>query len=408
MSAQCPSCGLHALVLVHLAKQPDGTWTQTDQTGVLSRMLARLRSKPTDDRPSTVRDTDRDEVQIDVCPVCMGAWFDHGELDILACELEDVQQVLAPQTLPCRRPCPHGHGAMVEQRLPGVISTPVDRCLRCNGIWLDGHERRKLARATTSEGQGTKTSRWLKRGAIWAAQVLTHLPVEVDNPARGTPWGVFALLAILFVVFELQVFGVIDTYDNGLISGRLVRDASNPAELATVASTMFLHGTWIHLLGNAYFLYTFGDNVEHLFGHARFIAFYIGAGLVGALAHILFSQATALPVVGASGCIAGVLGAYVWAFPRRRLFQVILWIQVKVPMWIYLFVWVAFHVAMGLFAVGADAEGTAWFAHLGGFLLGLGVTPWVLRWRRAHVAATVAVPAPLPVGSPAAEPEPER
>ncbi len=337
----------------------------------------------------------------------MGAWFDHGELDVLSGDLGEVEDVLAPETMPCRRPCPHGHGAMVEQQLPGVISTPVDRCLQCNGIWLDGHERRKLARATTSEGQGTKTSRWIKRGAIWAAQVLTHLPVEVDNPARGTPWGVFSILALLFVVFQLQVYGVIDTYDNGIVSGRLVRDTGNPRELATIVSYMFLHGTWVHLLGNAYFLYTFGDNVEHLFGRVRFVLFFLGAGVVGALGHILLSRATALPVVGASGCIAGVLGAYLWAFPRQRLFQVILWIQVKIPMWVYLFVWVGFHIVMGLFATGDAADGTAWFAHLGGFLLGLAVTPFVLRWRRGAVGRSVQVPSPLPEGAPAAQPLPK-
>gem|GEM_PF-47641 len=402
LSAQCPSCGLHELVLVHLRLGPDGNWTQTDETSFVQRISARLfkRGQPA---PGD-GDTNAREVQIDVCPVCMGAWFDAGELDILSGDLEQVDRVLAPDTKATRRPCPHGHGAMVEQELPGLLSTPVDRCQQCNGIWLDGEERRKLAKATTSEGQGTKTSRWIKRGAIWAAQVLTHLPVEVDNPARGTPWGVFTILGVLFVVFQLQIYGVVDTYDNGLVSGRLVRDTGNPRELATIASYMWLHGTWIHLLGNAYFLYTFGDNVEHLFGRLRFVLFFIGAGLVGALAHILMSQATALPVVGASGCIAGVLGAYLWAFPRQRLFQVILWVQLKIPMWVYLFVWVGFHIVMGLFATGKAAYGTAWFAHLGGFLLGLAVTPLVLRWRRSMVGKRVAVPAPLPEGAALAQP----
>lgn len=406
MSAQCPSCGLHELVVVHLERQPDGNWTQTDDTSVVQRLIGRILGPPTP-TADAIEDTGAREVQIDVCPVCMGAWFDHGELDTLSGDLGHVEDVLAPEQAASRRPCPHGHGAMVEQQLPGVIDTPVDRCQRCRGIWLDGHERRKLARATTSEGQGTKTSRWIKRGAIWAAQVLTHLPVEVDNPARGTPWAVFSILATLLIVFELQVYGVIDTYDNGIVSGRLVRDTGNPAELATLGSYMWLHGTWIHLLGNAYFLYTFGDNVEHLFGRWRFALLFVGAGVIGALAHVAMSRATALPVVGASGCIAGVLGAYLWAFPRQRLFQVILWIQVKIPMWVYLFVWVGFHIAMGLFATGKAADGTAWFAHLGGFLLGLAVTPWMLSVRRRLVARSVTVPAPLPEGAAVAQPNPD-
>ncbi|MCX4245061.1 rhomboid family intramembrane serine protease [Paraliomyxa miuraensis] len=383
VSAQCSSCGLHELVSVVLARSAQGAWQPVENTG---NFLDRWRRRT---RPGTRPDPVLTTVQIDVCPVCMGAWFDRGELDVLSGDLGDVEQVLAPELGRAQRPCPHGHGLMVEQQLPGLIRTPVDRCQRCGGIWLDGHERRKLAKASTREGQGTKTERWLRRGAIWAAQVLTHLPVEVDNPARGTPWVVLSLLVGLFGLFLLQVQGVIDTYTWALVPGRLQANG----DWWTLGTSILLHGTWVHILGNAYFLYTFGDNVEHLFGRWRFLAFYLAAGLVGAVAQALLTTKTALPVVGASGSIAGVLGAYLWAFPRQRLFQVILWIQLQVPMWMYLGVWVAFHVVMGLFGTGQGAESVAWFAHLGGFLTGLGVTPFVLAWRRREVAHRVRVPA---------------
>lgn len=393
LSAQCPSCQLHELVQVELALKADGHWQQVDDTSnFFSRVLGRLRP--------ALEGTARRTVQIDVCPVCMGAWFDRGELDVLSGDLDAVEEVLAPDQTPSRRPCPRGHGLLVEQMLPGIIRTPVDRCQRCGGIWLDGHERRKLAKATTSEGQGSKTERWLKRGAIWAAQVLTHLPVEVDNPARGTPWAVYSILTTLFVVFLLQIYGPIDTYTWALVAGRLAAEG----DFWTLATSMFLHGSWVHILGNAYFLYIFGDNVEHLFGRARFVAFFVVAGLVGTAAQAWLTTETALPVVGASGCIAGVLGAYLWAFPRQRLFQVILWIQVKVPMWSYLFVWVGFHLVMGLFGTGSGAEGVAWFSHLGGFMVGLGVTPLVLAWRRREVARRVEVPARVAPDTPVATP----
>lgn len=401
VSAQCPSCRLHELVPIALAQDAAGAWQQLDDTGsVVTRWLARRRGTAT----PTGR-TGGTTVQIDVCPVCMGAWFDHGELDVLSGDLGGIEQVLDPEPGPAHRPCPLGHGRMVEQMLPGLIRTPVDRCQRCGGIWLDGHERRKLAKATTREGQGTRTERWLRRGAIWAAQVLTHLPVEVDNPARGTPWVVLSLLVVLLTAFLLQIEGTIDTYAWAVVPGRLRLHG----DWWTLGSSMLLHGSWVHILGNAYFLYTFGDNVEHLFGRARFLAFYLAAGLVGGVAQALLTTKTAMPVVGASGCIAGVLGAYVWAFPRQRLFQVILWIQVQVPMWIYLLVWVAFHVVMGLFGTGEGADGVAWFAHLGGFCTGLLVTPWVLSWRRREVARRVRVPglasADLPVAQPRAHAE---
>ncbi|MBC8072348.1 MAG: zf-TFIIB domain-containing protein, partial [Deltaproteobacteria bacterium] len=143
VSAQCPSCGLHELVVVQLQRGDAGIWVQLDRPGLLTRRVK--------------VDTSALRVQIDACPVCFGAWFDPGELNVLAGQLEAVEDVLDPESRQGRRGCVLGHGAMSEHSLPGIIRTPVDRCVSCGGIWLDGHERRKLAKASTSEGQGTKT-----------------------------------------------------------------------------------------------------------------------------------------------------------------------------------------------------------------------------------------------------------
>ncbi len=375
VSAQCPSCRLHELVVVSLRRDASGNWVQVDGGGW-------FRKRPP---PSTAEL----EVQIDACPVCFGAWFDPGELDVLAGKLEGVETVLEDESAPSQRGCVHGHGPMREHHLPGVISTPLDRCATCGGLWLDGHERRKLAQASTSEGQGTKTERWFKRGAIWAAQVLTHLPVEVDNPARATPWMVFLALAAFVGIFLAQQAGAIDTEYYGILPGRMKHEG----DYWTLLTYMFLHGSWAHLLGNAYFLYTFGDNIEHLFGRVRFAIFFVLTGVIAGVVHVLLTKKTGIPVVGASGSIAGVLAAYLWAFPRQRLFQVILWIQLKIPVWSYLFVWVGFHILMGFWGKGAGAEGVAWFAHLGGFLVGISVAPLMLALRRREVARRVKVPA---------------
>ncbi len=374
VSAQCPACGLHELVVVPLRMRPDGNWVQTDQKRWFER--------------SAPEDTLARAVQIDACPVCFGAWFDAGELDTLAGALGDVETILEDADGPCRRGCVHGHGPMEEHRLPGIISTPVERCPTCGGLWLDGNERRKLAAASTSEGQGTKTERWFKRGAIWAAQVLTHLPVEVDNPARGTPWMVFIALVVFVGIFIGQELLLIDTEHYGIVPGRLKIEH----DVSTLFTYMFLHGSWAHLLGNAYFLYTFGDNIEHLFGRVRFAIFFVVTGIIAGVVHVWLTKKTATPIVGASGSIAGVLAAYLWAFPRQRLFQVILWIQVKIPVWAYLFVWVGFHILMGFWGTGTGVEGVAWFAHLGGFLVGIAVAPLMLAIRRREVARRVRVP----------------
>lgn len=360
---------------MHLRRCDDGSWVQTDKIRLFGR------TAPTD--------TSGLQVQIDACPVCYGAWFDAGELDALSGEAGGIEHEAAPIPRDDSRVCVLGHGPMREHELTGVIKTPIDRCETCGGLWLDGHERRKLATASTSEGQGTKKGRMLKRGAIWAVQVFAPLPVEVDNPARGTPWTVFLLIALFFGIFVAQGLGLIDTDYYGLVAGRLKREH----DYSTLFTYMFLHGSWAHLLGNAYFLYTFGDNIEHMFGRVRFAIFFVVAGLVGGLAHVLLTTKTAMPVVGASGSIAGVLAAYLWSFPRQKLFQVVFWVQLKIPVWVYLFVWVGFNLVVGFFGRGAGAEGTAWFAHLGGFLVGAAVSPMFLALRRREVARRVRVPA---------------
>src|SRR5690606_4616428 len=132
----------------------------------------------------------------------------------------------------------------------------------------------------------------------------------------------------------------------------------------TLGTHWLLHGGWAHLLGNCYFLYIFGDNVEHLFGRVRFALFFLAAAMVGGLAEVLLTHNTLSPIVGASGGIAGVMAAYLWCFPRNKLFQVVLFIQLKLPVWVYLIAWFALQAVMGLFST-SDA-GVAWFSHLFG------------------------------------------
>lgn len=374
VDAQCPACGLHELVSVRLCNQRDGTWIQLDQHGLFSRS-----AKP---------DEGALEIHLDTCPVCFGAWFDAGELNSLAGELGTIEANLE-KPRPSTRVCPHGHGPMAERDLPNMLHTPVERCSTCGGIWLDGNERQRLARGSTSEGQGSVTERVIRRGAIWAAQVLTHLPVEVENPARGTPWVVFLLLLIFVTVFLGQRWDLIWTYFYGLVPGRLWHEQQN---FFTLAAYMFMHGSWVHLLFNAYFLYTFGDNIEHLFGHIRFALFFLITGVIAGMIHFLVMHKSAGLVVGASGAISGVLAAYLWAFPRQRLYQVILGIQFKIPVWVYVAGWFAIQTVMGLFGQG-EASQVAWFAHIGGFLVGLAGAPLLLALRRRDIARKVKVPA---------------
>lgn len=366
LSAQCPACSLHALVEVHLHRDAtSGRWRQL--------------------RPGDAPGPE--DLTLDTCPVCFGVWLDQGEIDALGDAEIDPAFLKTMVGRSAGRMCPRGHGFMNEHVLPSMKSTPLDRCPRCRGLWLDGDERHKLARSTTREGQEDASVRLARRGLIWAAQILTQLPIEVDNPRRGTPWAVFGLAALLVTTYVASVLGLVYAREFALIAGQV---AAEPVRAYTVFTHQFFHADWFHLLFNLYFLYLFGDNVEHVYGRRRFLLLYFGAGLFGGLLQLLLTRATAVPVIGASGAIAGVCGAYLVIFPRARLLQTLplVYIQLKIPAWVYLCAWLGFQAVMAFFS---DAQSFAWFAHIGGFALGAAFTPLVLRQVCREVGATVRV-----------------
>lgn len=363
VSAQCPACQLHELVPIALEKTKRG------------------RYRPVKRRPGL----DAEVVHLDACPVCYGAWFDRGELSALGqAEGESsarAEALFQTTGVSSDRRCPRGHGPMVLHELgDDTIKTPVERCMTCEGVWLDGHERRKLARATTREGQKTRAEKWTSRGLIWVVQLATQFPVELENPYRRTPWLVYLMLAIFAVVFIGELIGAVPPDDWGL---RPV--ALTAATGYTLLTHAFLHASWAHLLGNGYFLFTFGDNVEHFFGRLRFAVLFIASSLVAAAVHMALAPNPEMLMVGASGGISGILAAYFLTYHRRR----IVWF-VSLPAWAYLGAWVAFN---GIMAVMATDRSVAWFAHLGGFATGLLMTPWVHRARRRAVRHEVSVPA---------------
>ncbi|MDH5589874.1 MAG: rhomboid family intramembrane serine protease [Gemmatimonadota bacterium] len=139
-----------------------------------------------------------------------------------------------------------------------------------------------------------------------------------------------------------------------------------------VFTSMFLHGSWLHLVGNLWFLWIFGNNVEDSMGRLRFLAFYVVTGLVAAAAHILFEPASTVPMVGASGAISGVMGAYMVLYPRARvhtLFFLFFFVRVvALPAWLLLALWLLIQVVS---SGGAGAGGVAYGAHIGGFLAGV-------------------------------------
>ena len=165
-----------------------------------------------------------------------------------------------------------------------------------------------------------------------------------------------------------------------------------PATLAPLVTSMFLHGGWMHLLGNMLYLHIFGDNVEDRLGHFRYLFFYLATGIVAGVAQLVISPNSSLPMVGASGAIAGVTGAYFLFFPRARvvtLVPVFIFIQiVELPAVFFLFFWFAFQLLLGIGSLGTDASGggVAFWAHIGGFIAGMVLGPLLAQPRRVRPA----------------------
>ena len=153
-------------------------------------------------------------------------------------------------------------------------------------------------------------------------------------------------------------------------------EAAFPVNM-TLLTAMFLHGGWFHIIGNMLYLWIFGNNVEDTLGHFKFIIFYLVSGIVASLVHIVSTPDSTIPTVGASGAIAGVLGAYLLKFPHARILTLIFlgfFVRiVRIPAVYVLGFWFILQVLYGLSSIGSNTGGVAWFAHIGGFVAGMGL-----------------------------------
>ncbi|CAN5617435.1 rhomboid family intramembrane serine protease [soil metagenome] len=224
------------------------------------------------------------------------------------------------------------------------------------------------------------------------------IPVRDHNPSERTPFVLYALIAA-----NIGAFLIYSPYlaDPRLFSAFLEEWALIPARITagegfeTIFSSMFLHAGLLHLGGNMLFLWIFGDNMEDAFGHIGFLLFYLAAGMAAALAQYAMAPGSGVPMVGASGAVAGVLGGYLLLFPRAKVDVLVILIVfiglVALPAWLVLGVWFALQVLGGVTTLGAEGGGVAIAAHGGGFLAGfaLALPFWIARggpafWKRSE------------------------
>jgi membrane associated rhomboid family serine protease len=228
------------------------------------------------------------------------------------------------------------------------------------------------------------------------------IPLSDENPTLHTPIMTWALLGAMFAVFFIiqgagfdEVKLATSICNLGMVPGELTHRAAlgtgvpiarglacvvdnDPINKWTPLTSMFLHGGWMHILGNALFFWVFGNNIEDSMGPGRFVVFYLLCGLIAGFTHVIMDPTSPIPTVGASGAISGVLGAYLVLYPRVRVRVLlpifIFFTIIRVPAWVTLLLWFGYQVIAGLpqlMVVNSDVSGgVAVWAHIGGFVAG--------------------------------------
>lgn len=219
------------------------------------------------------------------------------------------------------------------------------------------------------------------------------IPIRDDTPRFSTPYVTYFIIALNTVVFLLELsvgsqghreldslvyqFGVVPRHFQLALAGSPRYDLAGQS--LTILTSMFLHGGWLHIIGNMWFLWIFGDNIEDRLGHFLYLVFYLVSGFAASVAHILLNGNSNVPTVGASGAIAGVMGAYLVLYPKARVLTLVPLIVFFtfwwLPAWIFLGYWFLLQFLSGtatsIAQTSSQSGGVAFWAHVGGFIAGI-------------------------------------
>lgn len=201
-------------------------------------------------------------------------------------------------------------------------------------------------------------------------------PIGDDQVKGGYfPFFSYTFIAINVLVFFYQASLSIPEFEQFVYTyGSIPRETLAGQDTFTLFTSMFLHGSWMHLLGNMLFLWIFADNIEATIGNFRFLVFYIIGGLAAHAGHIYFNMGSEVPTVGASGAISAVMGAYLVMYPTSKIKMLVLVFFIRIPAFLFLIFWIVQQVTLGnqaLQSMTDQTTGVAWWAHIAGFAFGL-------------------------------------
>jgi len=265
---------------------------------------------------------------------------------------------------------------MIRHRVFYRKAVEIYRCPDTQGLWVDDQGATTLERMIKEVSQAKISPLADQRPKLgvgtYLLQAFSSIPVEVWHPRRHLPVITLSLIGLCSAVFLLQTL-TSDGEGGGLTDLLALHpDFWRGEGLWGIVTHIFTHGGIVHIFGNLFLLYVLGDNVEDELGHGRFLQLYMVSGVVGGLCHLAFDE---VGLVGASGAISGVLGAYWLLFPYVRLRMVLFMFPIYMGAGVYFTFWLLFNVVMLLMGAGE----VAWLAHLGGFAAGLVLA---LRFRK--------------------------
>ncbi|MCP4707361.1 MAG: rhomboid family intramembrane serine protease [Planctomycetes bacterium] len=337
-------------------------------------------------------------LEIDMCPRCKGKWYDDGEFTEYVRALSESGVVEAERSRlfvrrEVRRACKSQEGTrycpscqIVMKKFNYAYDSNVflDKCMACRGMWADKGESSQVAahmkvdpRAkAVAEGiikdhrerEGYADLGELNRIPLFAWFFLPRLilPLADDAPRNKFPYVTIAIIMVCVIVFLVQLsVGLEDRgflWDYGFV----------PADFFGIGliTSMFLHAGWLHLGGNMFFLWLFGDNIEDKMSRFGFFWFFLLCGVVADVVHGVFNLGSEIPCIGASGAISGIMGAYLLFFPRARIKTLFFYRIVRVPAVFFLGLWLFLQFFDFAVSRMTDITSVAWLAHIGGFVFG--------------------------------------
>ena len=343
-------------------------------------------------------------IVVDVCTHCSGIWFDSGELQVFLRELVKSDKITPQKTRLFQprdietsdqstqkiRMCPKCGLVMKTFNYAYDSNVFVDKCPECEGIWTDAGEAKEIAGHLKEDPKAkfighdivkhqqslNELEEWADLAGkfagpvsfLWLFMPKIIIPLGDDNERTKFPAITLSIIVLCCAIFLFQMFGV---NDHETFFHRFGFVPTNFWSIGLITS-MFLHGGILHLLGNMYFLWIFGDNIEDRLGHWWYIVFYLAGDFAASILHTLFNMGSDIPSIGASGAISAVMGAYFVFYPQARLKLFCICRVISIPSFIYLLIWFLFQLLFGAIAFSNEVSyGIGWFAHIGGFAFGM-------------------------------------